>query len=142
MSTDSYLWLNDQQTGPYTLTQLRGMWVTGAITGAVLYWQEGMEEWTPLSKIAPLLEQAPAPAPVAVRQVDPFAQYHTPIQGKKDGNLTPTGLVGILLGAVLILMGIVLLSQARNQAEQQTYLGMLMLGVFFAVGCFAWAREK
>ena len=59
-----YLWLEEEQTGPYTIYQLRGLWTNGVITGLTLYWQEGMPEWLPLSQITKLIEQPAAPQPV------------------------------------------------------------------------------
>lgn len=48
MNDATYLWLNDEQAGPFTALQLRSMWTAGTITAATLCWQEGMEEWVPV----------------------------------------------------------------------------------------------
>lgn len=45
------LWLNEQQAGPYTMTQLKGMWTNGAITAATLYWREEIQEWCSLGQL-------------------------------------------------------------------------------------------
>lgn len=66
MSTDAtYLWLNDQQAGPFTALQLRSMWTAGTITAATLYWQEGMEEWVPVGNAVEEAIAAEKQAPVA-----------------------------------------------------------------------------
>lgn len=46
-----YLLLNNEQAGPYSLTQLQGMWKNGAITSQTLYWQEGQSEWITLDSL-------------------------------------------------------------------------------------------
>lgn len=43
-----YLYLNDQQSGPYAIEQLRGMWSTGSLYADTLYWKEGMSNWMPV----------------------------------------------------------------------------------------------
>ena len=60
-----YLFLSEEQKGPYTLSQLQTMWRSGNITGNTLFWQEGCSEWNPLSSILHVLEPplaAPAPS--------------------------------------------------------------------------------
>jgi TM2 domain-containing membrane protein YozV len=57
MSNDTYfLLLNGQQTGPYTVNQMRSMWQTGSINSATSYWQEGMASWRVLADIRPFLD--------------------------------------------------------------------------------------
>jgi len=55
-----YLYLNDQQTGPYTEEQLRTMLISGTINTEQLSWHEGLAEWQPLKTI---LSIAPIPTP-------------------------------------------------------------------------------
>jgi len=43
-----FLYLNNEQKGPYTLNQLQSMWKAGSITSKTLYWQEGFDEWIAL----------------------------------------------------------------------------------------------
>jgi hypothetical protein len=49
------LWINDQQAGPFSMTQLKSMWLNGAITAATLYWREEIQEWCSLG---PMVENA------------------------------------------------------------------------------------
>lgn len=51
-----YLWLNNTQTGPFTIGQLRSMWQTGSVTSLTLFWKEGMKDWKPLIDIVQLIE--------------------------------------------------------------------------------------
>jgi TM2 domain-containing membrane protein YozV len=58
-----FLWLNESQSGPFTIGQLKSMWAAGQITVATLYWQEGMGEWMPLQYI---IDQVAEPTPLPV----------------------------------------------------------------------------
>lgn len=49
---------NGEQRGPYSVTQLKHMWDSGAITVDSFYWAEGMTEWKPA---ADLLEEGAMP---------------------------------------------------------------------------------
>lgn len=40
-----YLFLNEAQTGPFTLAQIQTMFANGTVSSDALYWQEGMVEW-------------------------------------------------------------------------------------------------
>jgi hypothetical protein len=57
-----YLWLNEEQAGPYTLHQVQSMWNEGHITGLTLFWQEGNADWQPLSTIQSTIEPEIRPA--------------------------------------------------------------------------------
>jgi membrane protein YdbS with pleckstrin-like domain len=51
-----YLWINEAQTGPYTMHQLQEMWNAGQITAMTPYWQEGQSDWLLLNTIIAQLE--------------------------------------------------------------------------------------
>lgn len=72
-----FLAQNNQKTGPFTLDQLREMWRAGAVYPQTLYWEEGMAEWQPLSRLdSSLLDfglSTPAPYPVAAPAQEPSA---------------------------------------------------------------------
>jgi len=65
MNNGFYLQIENEQKGPYTLTQLQGMWQSGRLTMADLFWQEGNPDWQPLSYITELLEPLEKAAPAA-----------------------------------------------------------------------------
>jgi GYF domain 2 len=69
-----YLYLDDMQKGPFTLSQLQSMWRSGAITSRTLYWQDGFSEWLPLSSILDELEPSRAPIPASSHY--PAPQHH------------------------------------------------------------------
>jgi TM2 domain-containing membrane protein YozV len=85
-----YLMLNGQQSGPYTVNQLKAMWQSGTVNAGTYYWQTGMGDWQPLVNIRPFLD-APAANPVAsqivVNQVNapmpyqPVMAYSTKSRG-------------------------------------------------------------
>jgi hypothetical protein len=51
-----YLWLNEEQAGPYTLHQIQAMWNEGKITALTLFWQERNADWQPLGTIQSTIE--------------------------------------------------------------------------------------
>lgn len=55
-----YIFQNEEQKGPFTISQLKMMWGTGAITTQTLYWQDGFSEWRPLSEIIDEIEPSPS----------------------------------------------------------------------------------
>lgn len=62
--------LQGNVSGPFTLTQLQNMWQSGSVTADSFYWQEGFDEWQPITAIIELLESKqkvsiPLPSPVA-----------------------------------------------------------------------------
>jgi hypothetical protein len=52
-----YLFIDDKQAGPYTISQLRSMWASGKLTADTLYFTEGMSEWSPLAAIVETIEE-------------------------------------------------------------------------------------
>ena len=50
-----YLARNFVQTGPFTLEEVRAMWVAGALPPQTLYWQKGMMNWEPIAELAAVL---------------------------------------------------------------------------------------
>jgi uncharacterized RDD family membrane protein YckC len=55
-----YLWLQDKQTGPFSLEEVQTRWKEAVIHGEILYWQEGMADWQPLHAIHHVIEGGPA----------------------------------------------------------------------------------
>ena len=70
---------------------------------------------------------------ITVKGIDPFAAYHTPIQGKKPGRLSIIGIIGIVLGILMILIGF-----AGRSID-----GFIISGIggFMGIGCYLWARR-
>jgi hypothetical protein len=64
-----HLRLGQQETGPFTLGQLRSMWQSGAITADTAYRFDPSSDWQPLIQLRRVLE--PAPTSAAPRSVPP-----------------------------------------------------------------------
>ena len=57
MKKDYFLHVKGQQEGPFTLKELQERYRTRrGINGETLFWQEGMDEWFPLSHISDMLQ--------------------------------------------------------------------------------------
>ena len=60
---DYYLQVNNEQKGPYALSQIQGMWNSGAITSDSLYWDSQGEQWRPINELIasapPVIEHPP-----------------------------------------------------------------------------------
>lgn len=56
MTVGYHLWLDNEAKGPFTLSQLRGMWTGGQLTGENLFSRDGCENWHHLADILPDLE--------------------------------------------------------------------------------------
>jgi len=41
----------EQQSGPFTIDQLRSMWQTGSVTADAKYWTAGMTTWNPIHEL-------------------------------------------------------------------------------------------
>ena len=54
-SSHYYLWLSDNQAGPYSLQQVAAMWSLGAITAETLWWNEESAQWEAISTLEPLI---------------------------------------------------------------------------------------
>ena len=103
MDDQYWITINDEQRGPYTIGQLRSMCNSGTITAETLYWQQGFENWYPLSYIIKLLEeqQSAAPPPLAVGHVAPQQPQQQP---------QTSGCTWIIIIALGIFIGLVAIS--------------------------------
>lgn len=75
---------------------------------------------------------------VTVTGVDPFAAYHTKIQGKKAGRITVVGYMGIGLG-ILFIIGAVGGASSRDGGEGAVMIGLLGVGISLA--SYLWVRR-
>ena len=78
---------------------------------------------------------------VAVRELDPFAQYHTAIKGKKEGKLTLIGRLGLGFGIFIMCLSFAGCFVAEPGDEEGIFY-MFMMGLFFAIASYLWARKK
>ena len=123
-----YVGKNGQQTGPFTLDQLKAKYASGEILPTDLVWKEGTADWKPASTFAELAAPAPEPTPSASSfgggmgsstpvstAVDPSPTVlppATPIPGTVNmaypmavgPKPNPMAITGLVLGIVSILM--------------------------------------
>jgi TM2 domain-containing membrane protein YozV len=103
--SDTYmLFINGQQTGPYTFSQMKSMWQNGTINGGTGYWQAGMPQWQSLANIRQFLDspaENPYGAPGMVNQLGYQVGY--PVQQMLSSK---TRVAFILLGLFLGCFGI------------------------------------
>ena len=100
--SDTYLLLiNGQQSGPYTINQMKSMWQTGSINAGTAYWQAGMPQWQSLGNIRHFLD-APSGnqfgGAVFVNQVGYPAGY--PVQQAIPKSRVTFVLLGLFLGCL------------------------------------------
>ena len=67
---DYYLQVNNDQKGPYALSQIQSMWNSGSITSDSIYWNAQENQWKPINELIksalPVIEQphtSPPPSP-------------------------------------------------------------------------------
>jgi hypothetical protein len=65
----TYLFINNQQQGPYAIDQIRAMWSSGSITADSLYWHEGMSDWGSVQTLLSQQQAPSAPPPVPAQRI-------------------------------------------------------------------------
>lgn len=85
------------------------------------------------------LDETAPPQRVTISGVDPFAAYHTKIQGKKAGRLTVVGYMGIGLGVLFVLTAIA--APAMKSDGGQSAIMMALVGIGIAVASYLWVRR-
>jgi len=81
----------------------------------------------------------PRPQSIHLAGVDPFAELHSPIAGKKRGRITVVGYAGIGLGALFVLVAVMMAIEGRVAAE--SIFQIILVGVGFSVASYLWARR-
>lgn len=70
--------------GPFTIAQIRALWLAGELTGNSLYWQEGAPDWRPMAEVTQLIERAslsPPPSGALPPTLPPaLPQLHMPLR--------------------------------------------------------------
>lgn len=104
--SDWYVAIDEKQTGPLTLEQLKGHWEQGEIGPDSLCWRAGFDDWLPLSELKTLAAVlAPTPAkpivmpPAAITQNIP-AVVSVPVQSAMSAG----GMVQSIQGEIQVPM--------------------------------------
>jgi TM2 domain-containing membrane protein YozV len=129
-----FLLINGQQSGPYTIVQVRSMWQSGAINTGTSYWQAGMPQWQYLANIRHFLDMPSGNqygAPIIVNQVGYQVGY--PIQQVVS---TKSRVAFILLGLFLGCLGIHNFYAGYTGKGIAQLLITLFLGWLFGLGIF------
>jgi hypothetical protein len=70
-----YLFISNQQQGPYAIDQIQAMWSSGSITADALFWHQGMSEWEPIQELLIREQQTFSVAPIPTVQQIIKAHY-------------------------------------------------------------------
>lgn len=133
--SDTYLlFINGQQSGPYTISQMKAMWQTGTINAGTAYWQAGMTQWQSLANIRHFLDTPSGNqygAQVIVNQVGYQVGY--PVQGYVSPKSRVTF---VLLGLFLGCLGIHNFYAGYSGKGIAQLLITIFLGWVFGLGIF------
>lgn len=78
---------------------------------------------------------------VTVAGVDPFANIHANIQGKKAGKITVVGYMGICLGLVFIVVPLAAAMDNGSPADASGVFFFALIGVGISIASYLWARR-
>jgi hypothetical protein len=148
---------NGQQTGPFSIEQLKTMAANGELQPTDLVWKEGMAGWEPASTLPGVFGAAPSPSaataiemPQAANPV-PLAQATVlpPAPGPGGPKPNPLALTGMILGIVSILLvcccygfpfnvagivcSIIGMNQIKASGGTQPGMGMAQAGLWCSV---------
>ncbi|MEQ1854398.1 MAG: GYF domain-containing protein, partial [Chthoniobacteraceae bacterium] len=125
------LHIDGKQEGPYSLAQLRRKWEMRhihRISEQTLFWQEGFDEWLPLSTIADMLQPPASSFYAAARAAQPMMESDC-----SRGIYIILGLFFGLIGVHNFYAG-----HLRNGALQCILFATLFWTVIVPVGLFVW----
>lgn len=72
---------------------------------------------------------------------DPFAEYHTEIQGKKKGKITIVGWLGICIGILMMFASTQMCGEAKVESEGEGIYYFFLMGLAFTAASYLWARR-
>lgn len=131
MSTATYnIRKNGRTEGPFTLAQMRAMWMAGSITGDMPCELAMSNQWQPLALMAPLLE-APEAAPAKAG-----------ILTRSPGSLTVIGWLGCFLFWTMGLAAFLALPMSGNVIVELVLFFAGSLFSFLGVICYLRARRE
>jgi hypothetical protein len=125
-----FLHRGGQQTGPFSIDEVRAQLASGAVSAADLAWYEGAADWAPVSSLPGLglgVPLAPNPPP---RYVPPAVQQGTP--GVAIASLVlglSVFLFGLLAGIPAIICGHIALSKIKQAGGMLSGKGMAITGL-------------
>jgi len=129
---DYYLWLDGSQRGPYSIDQLRHMWLNGQITKATKVWYDGLSDWTYCGAI----EKSILPAPVTNTPAYPPA---LPAKASDSSAIIVTGVICAIIsllflppvfGLIAFICGVIAL--VRNSIGAG--ITIIIISILFSIG--------
>jgi hypothetical protein len=101
--------IGEQESGPFSETQLRHMWLAGALTGGDRYVEEGSQNWRPLSGLREKLEHT---ARIEARKIEMAAEPLT------LGNMIAFGILAFFVPLVGFIAGPIWMRQPGKKRDQ------------------------
>jgi hypothetical protein len=152
MSGESKKWFlarGGEKLGPFASEQLKEMGRAGQITGDMLVWREGMDNWQPVTKVRGLQVTATIPDPpappqqpaITVAVVPSPSAAPMPVRGHVTIEKTSKSLkLQQLLGLACILSGLVIVAAAASAKEpgSQEPNPAITVGSLLFVGGLVW----
>lgn len=145
------IWKDQQESGPFTMSQLRSMWASGALTAENYFWTEGQTEWQPITALLTELEPIPSePAPsqqqASLQIVELQSQMKSPgvaallalfIPFFGAGYGSAAAMVVCLLGAIGTSIAVAAAAGLGDDPMPLTLIGIslfYLISIFWAVG--------
>lgn len=144
---------NGQQTGPFSVEQLREMAASGQLNGTDLVWREGMAEWQPASTLPGVFPGSPGAVDLPAGNPAPLVQATVlpPLGGPGGPKTNGMALTGMILGIVSVTVGLcccygfpfniagivfslIGMNQIKADPANQTGLPMAQAGLWCSIG--------
>lgn len=116
------LWINDTQSGPFTMTQLKSMWLDGRITSATLFWREDSQDWSGLGSV---VEDA-----IASEKRPPSSQVAHQEKGWTTVDFVILVVCTLLIPIAGLIVGFVGVFNPAKRQRAATLMGLGLLGIW------------
>jgi uncharacterized membrane protein len=135
--SDWYYAVNNEQKGPVNESELKTQLAAGKLPADTLVWQEGMENWTPSSRVAAFTFREP-PAPASFAKLSPTPAVVVPAD--KMGVHNPESITPVTV-ASLVGPGAALEVDPEDAENHKVFGILAYLGILCLVPLFA-AKES
>jgi uncharacterized RDD family membrane protein YckC len=129
-----YLVLDGKSAGPFTLDQVRRMWVDGKINAETLFFRDGQTEWQPLQQIVP--ELFPADAAHTANVIHAMPGPERPPAAWIAGFWRRIGAIvvdAILLGILGSILGAIFFDLFAQMGAEGKLVGLVILLAYFGL---------
>ena len=129
---DLYLFLADQQTGPYTDAEARALVASSQITRSCLAWHEGMEEWLPLEEVVALPKPPSPPVTKVLPPVPPRSKAQPPrattVASVPAASSSSSSTIRTVSGVIALLLGLLAIFNIGGCMNAQSKLASFRRG--------------